>query len=135
MENSICLFKPGPFGFLYKSLSPLYRTDAKPRAKCACTLCRGAKEEDRRSKGGWGIGNINVGGKIISVARLNLRHEPTALLCRFDWLHLGRVHNRYALCARFAQSLPRIVLLDFFCEELPTSNNKSPSQEGDLGGG
>ena len=25
------------------------RTDAKPRAEGACTLCRGAKEEDRRS--------------------------------------------------------------------------------------
>ena len=25
------------------------RTDAKPRAEGACTLCRGAKEEDHRS--------------------------------------------------------------------------------------
>ena len=38
-------------------LSPLYRTDAKPSAEAACRLCRGAKEEDRRSKGVWGIGN------------------------------------------------------------------------------
>ena len=37
--------------------SPLYRTDAKPRAEAACRLCRGAKEEDQRSKGVWGIGN------------------------------------------------------------------------------
>ena len=85
-------------------------------------------------KGVWGIGNINVGGKIVSVARLNLRHEPAALLCRFDWLHLGIVHTKYALCSRFAQSLPRIDTLSF-SEELLTSNNKSPSQEGDLGGG
>ena len=46
-----------------------------------------------------------LAAKKLSVARLNLRHEPAALLCRFDWLHLGRVHN------------------------LTTSNNKSPSQE------
>ena len=65
---------------------------------------------------------------------LNLRHEPAALLCRFDWLHLGIVHTKYALCSRFAQSLPRIDTLSF-SEELLTSNNKSPSQEGDLGGG
>uniref|UniRef100_UPI0040573EC2 hypothetical protein n=1 Tax=Alistipes sp. TaxID=1872444 RepID=UPI0040573EC2 len=37
-------------------------------------------------------------GKVIVGKWLNLRHEPTALLCRFDWLHLGIVHNRYALC-------------------------------------
>ena len=49
------------------------------------------------------VGKIVIGGKW-----LNLRHEPAALLCRFDWLHLGIVHTRYALCARFAQSLPRI---------------------------
>ena len=48
-------------------------------------------------------GKIVIGGKW-----LNLRHEPTALLCRFDWRHLGIVHTKYALCARFAQSLPRI---------------------------
>ena len=34
-------------------LSPLYRTDANPRAESACTLCRGAKEEDK-VKGGLG---------------------------------------------------------------------------------
>ena len=27
-------------------ISPLYRTDAKPRAEAACRLCRGAKEEE-----------------------------------------------------------------------------------------
>ena len=36
-------------------------------------------------------------------SELNLRHEPTALLCRFDWRHLGIVHSIYALCSRFAQ--------------------------------
>ena len=49
---------------LTSNISPLYRTDAKPRAEAACRLCRGAKEEEQRSKGIWGIGNINVGGKI-----------------------------------------------------------------------
>ena len=38
-------------------LSPLYRTDAKSRVENACILYRGAKEEDQRSKGVWGIGN------------------------------------------------------------------------------
>ncbi len=46
-------------------LSPLYRTDAKPKAEGACTLCRGAKEEDQRSKGVWGIGNTIGGGNIL----------------------------------------------------------------------
>ena len=62
-----------------------------------------------------------------STRSINLRHEPTALLCRFDWLHLGIVHTKYALCSRFAQSLPRIDIL-VFCVELPTSNNKPPLQ-------
>ena len=43
-----------------RNLSPLYRTDAKPRAEIACKLCRGAKEQDRRSKGVWGIGNTGA---------------------------------------------------------------------------
>ena len=49
-----------------------------------------------------------MAAKYLSVARLNLRHEPTALLYRFDWLHLSIVHTQYVLCARFAQSLPWI---------------------------
>ena len=28
-----------------------------------------------------------------SIRSLNLRHEPAAPLCRFDWLHLGIVHS------------------------------------------
>ena len=50
------------FYFAVAKISPLYRTDAKPRAEIACKLCRGAKEEDRRSKGVWGIGNTKGGG-------------------------------------------------------------------------
>ena len=117
-------------GWAIENISPLYRTDAKPRAEAACRLCRGAKEEEQRSKGVWGIGNTNVGGKIVSVARLNLRHEPAALLCRFDWLHLGIVHTKYALCTRFAQSLPRIVLLDFFAKSYPQATISSPHRRG-----
>ena len=30
---------------------PPFATDAKPMAELACKLCRGAKEEDHRSKG------------------------------------------------------------------------------------
>ena len=44
-------------GWAIENISPLYRTDAKPRAEAACRLCRGAKEEEQRSKGAWGIGN------------------------------------------------------------------------------
>ena len=67
---------------MYKSLSPLYR------------------------KGVWGIGNINVGGKIVIGGKwLNLRHEPTALLCRFDWLHLGITYKHVlrSVCAIVAK--------------------------------
>ena len=39
-------------------------TDAKPRTEVACQLCRGAKEEDRRSKGDLG-GNVNIPGEEI----------------------------------------------------------------------
>ena len=44
-------------GWFVENISPLYRTDAKPRVQGTCTLYRGAKEEDQRSKGVWGIGN------------------------------------------------------------------------------
>ena len=46
--------------FVAVIISPLYRTDAKPRAEAACRLCRGAKEEEQRSKGVWGIGNTSL---------------------------------------------------------------------------
>ena len=62
---------------------------------------------------------------------LNLRHESAAPLCHFDWLLLGIVHTKYALCSRFAQSLQRIATLSF-SEELLTSNNKPPLQKGGL---
>ena len=39
--------------------SPTLSTDDKPRAECACRLCRGAKEEDRRSMGDLG-GNVGT---------------------------------------------------------------------------
>ena len=62
-----CIYTPYPpdrgyFGVAranhaFRSKSPLYRADAKPRAEAACRLCRGAKEEEQRSKGVWGIGN------------------------------------------------------------------------------
>ena len=35
-----------------RSDKPPLTTADKPRAEAACRLCRGAKKEDRRSKGG-----------------------------------------------------------------------------------
>ncbi len=52
------MFKVAPYP-PQEEVSPTLSTDAKPRAETACGLCRGAKEEDRRSMGDLG-GNVKM---------------------------------------------------------------------------
>ena len=82
-------------------LSPLYRTDAKPRAEGACTLCRGAKEEDRRSKGVWGIGNT-----LLNTTKGGLNPPFVVLSCRDS---NPERQNQNLLCYHYttAQSVAR----------------------------
>ena len=49
-------------------------TDAKPRTEVACQLCRGAKEEDRRSKGD--LEGMSIYQAMKESGMANKKHDP-----------------------------------------------------------